>query len=124
MGFEYRVRFADPSWYAANRAAVLKHMTELACGVPAERPPDASAAWTPTRSEVWLRYVNEGRPANTWPYDVRVFVREELTVEVTAFTAAYFTGVRGLMEWLARQTVAELLDDDGEVVGWSAAALR
>ncbi len=124
MGFEYRVRFADPTWYAANRAAVRQHVTELACRVPSVRPSGASAAWTPTGSEVWLRDPDSDRPANAWPYDVRVFVRDELTVEVTAFNAAYFTGIRGLMEWLARQTVAELLDDDGEVVVWPAAALR
>jgi hypothetical protein len=122
MGFEYRARFADPSWYAANRAAVLKHVTELGCRVPTERPSASSSTWNPTESEVWLRDTESERSAGAWPYDVRVFVRDELTVEVTAFNAAYFTGVRALMEWITGHTVAELLDDDGELVGWPVRA--
>lgn len=118
MGFEYRVRFADPTWYTANRTAVLACVTEVECRVPTERPAGSSSAWAPTDSEVWLRAHESERSAEACPYDVRVFVRDELTVEVSVFSPAYVTGVRDLMEWIAGETVAELLDDDGEVVVW------
>src|SRR5665213_3668816 len=118
MGFEYRVRFANPAWYNANRSAVLKRVTALASRVPAEGPAGGDAAWTPTDSEVWLRDPTPERSADAWAYDVRVFVGDALTVEVTSFTAAYFTDVRALVAWLQAQTVADLVDDDDEVVEW------
>jgi hypothetical protein len=120
MGFEFRVRFADPSWYAANRAGVLGYATDLPCRVPVRRVGD-SDAWKPKESEVWLRDPAPERPSDAWPYDVRVFIGDELTVEVSSFNAAYFTGVRTLMAWLNGQTAADLVDDDGEVVEWRTA---
>jgi hypothetical protein len=118
MGFEYSVRFADHGWYAANRSAVLKRATELASWVTKERPTGSSSAWAPRDSEVWLRDPGSNRPTDAWAYDVRVFVEDDLTVEVTAFNDAYFTDVRALVAWFNEQTVADLLDDDGDVVEW------
>jgi len=117
MGFDYRVRFDEPAWYAAHRERVLEHVRGLPHVVPVVDV-GSSVTWQPTDSEVWLLAPLASDPPEAWPYDVRVFIRDELRVEVSRFGEAYFVDVRHLDEWLRGQTPATLVDDDGEPVQW------
>jgi hypothetical protein len=117
VGFDYRVRFDDPRWYPAHRTDVLERARGIPCAVPVHDVP-TTGAWKPTDTEIWLSDPADGGGSDDWPYDVRVFVRDELSIEVTRFTEAYASCLRHLVVWIQQQTSATLVDDDGDPASW------
>jgi hypothetical protein len=117
MGFDYRIRFDDPAWYAAHRARVLDRARALPCAVPV-RDVGGSSAWKPTDSEIWLKAPGSSEAPGDWPYDVRIYVDDELAINVTTFGDAYFSCLRSFVRWIEQETASALVDDDGDPVEW------
>ncbi len=115
MGFDFTVRFDDPAWYVAHRGEVLAFARSLPGSVPVHeiRGP---GTWKPTEHEVWLKDPEATDDPEEWPYDVRLFIADELAVEVTIFNQAYFSDLRALLRWLQDRTAAILVDDDGNAL--------
>lgn len=100
MGLDCRLAFADPAWYQANALRVADHVRGLP-HVTEEIPPH----------EFRLK---DDTIANSWPYDLRIFVRPQgVNIEVSSASASLHDDVRELVEWIRRQTPVELVDDDG-----------
>jgi len=102
MGFELRVDFADPQWYADNREQVSAFVQALPSVVKEASP-----------KEYWLKASKD-----PWPYDLRIFIKPDaLALDVIGFTGAFQSDVKlRMMEWISSQTKAVLVDDDGEPV--------
>lgn len=100
MGLDCRLAFEDPSWYKAHVSEVVDRVRQLP-HLRAEIPPD----------EFRLK---DDTVANSWPYDLRIFVRPDgVDIEVSAASASLHGDVRELLEWLRHQTPVDLVDDDG-----------
>jgi hypothetical protein len=100
MGFEYRLTFSDPTWYAthldpiADRLRGLPHFTTELAGRE-------------------FRF-KDTTVDNSWSYDLRVFLRPQaIDVEVSAPTSTFHFDLRSVYDWIRRETSAQLVDDDG-----------
>lgn len=114
MGYEYRIRPADPAWAAEHREQVAAAIRAL---------PTFAAA--PGAGELWLRDPAAGSP---WPYDVRLFLEEAaIFVEVSSTSAAFLDDVRALLAWVAAESGGATLadaDDPDDVLDLARAFRR
>ena len=100
MAFEYRVRFQDSPWYAANRQRLAAYIRTL---------PRLKNEISPEEFRLKDDVVE-----NSWPYDLRVFLRDDrVDVEVSATTATLDVDMRAILRWLRDRTDIEFLDEDG-----------
>lgn len=100
MAHEYHVEFGNPEWYAQHRDQLLQFVRGLDRFVTQVEP-----------DELWLK---DDRVANSWSYDMRLFFRKtDLLVEVSSFTATFFSDLAALLALIRRNTSAQLLNDDG-----------
>jgi hypothetical protein len=102
MGFEYRIRFADPDWYLLNRDRLAERIRALP-HFKSEEP------------EREFRLKDDG-VKNSWSYDLRVFLGSSaMEIEVSGFTSSFSQDLRGIIDWIRQSTSADLVDDDGVV---------
>jgi hypothetical protein len=103
MAVEYRIQLSDPNWYSGNRERIASRIRALP-RLKAEVP------------ELEFR-LKDDETANTWSYDLRVFLRDtDIQVEVSSPTRTFFEDVRAVLNWIREETSAELVDDDGVAV--------
>ena len=100
MGFEYKIQFANPEWYAGNRerlAGQLRMLPRLKDEMPG------------------LEFrLKDDDADNLWSYDLRVFLgAENVDIEVSSTTKTFTDDLRSLLQWIRNETPAELVDDDG-----------
>jgi hypothetical protein len=101
MGFEYRLRFADTTWYEENRARLRTQILSLPHVVRAV-----------SQDEIWLK---DNSPRNSWPYDMRIFFRaDRIDIEVSATSNTFHVDLRSLLEWIRREVAVAVVDDDDE----------
>ena len=103
MGFEYRLKFADPDWYTTNLPRIADQI-RAAPHFKAELP----------RYEFRLK---DETIENSWSYDLRIFLRDTcVEIEVSASTSTFYSDLRSILEWIRRQSPVEMIDDDGATV--------
>jgi hypothetical protein len=87
MGFEYKLRFADPSWYQTNLDRVAERIRDL----PRLRNELPSLEFR----------LKDDAIENSWPYDLRIFLRpKSVDLEVSATSASFREDIRALVEWI------------------------
>ena len=100
MGFDYTLKVADPSWYQTNLGRVADRIR----GLPRLRDELPSLEFR----------LKDGAIENSWPHDLRIFLRPQgVDLEVSATSASFLEDIRALVDWVRRETPVEVVDDDG-----------
>jgi hypothetical protein len=100
MGFEYRLKFSEPSWYRENRDRLAEYIRSFA-SLTEELP----------TGEFRLR--DDSQP-NSWSYDLRIFLKlERVELEVSSTTSTSMVDLPAMLRWIRRETPVDLVDDDG-----------